>query len=332
MKTDLFVLAHGVDDALVDRVVPPACRTKVVRAGPPASSDREWVIEAGPWELRHPARHFVPALSLLSSSVAVFRTELSVRRDGQWSAWVAGDPIGGDGFTTVLPNVPALACDVDVFTTPAPVDRVALRVRVRTPAARSTPWLVTLSACDLAPLERATRPAGSVRIAVPARSQMVEREEIRRRICSPTSVAMVLEYCGRRVDTAVVAADVLHAASDRYGVWPAAVAGAARHGVAGYLLRFPDWASAAWCLAAGLPIVASVRYRVGELPGAAMHDTDGHLVVITGEDGDVVLLNDPAADTPADVPRRVPRAALEHVWLERAGVGYVFFNVERAAA
>ena len=327
MKTDLFVLAHGVDHALVDRVVPPACRTKVL-PGPPAPSDHEWVIDAGPWELRQPSRHFVPALSLLASSAAVFRTELSVWRDGQWSAWVAGDPIGGDGFTTVLPNVPALTCDVDVFTTPAPVERVALRVRVRTAAARSMRWLATLSACDLAPLERATRPAGAVRIAVPARSQMVEREEIRRRICSQTSVAMVLEYCGRRLDTAVVAADVLHAATDRYGVWPAAVAAAARHGVAGYLLRFPDWASAAWCLAAGLPIVASVRYGGGELPGAAMQETDGHLVVITGEDGDAVLLNDPAADTPADVPRRVPRAALERVWLERAGVGYVFFNVE----
>jgi hypothetical protein len=328
VNTDLFVLAHGMDAALLDRVVPPACRTKVERAGPPVSSDHEWVIDAGPWELRHPARHFVPALSLLSSSVAVFRTELSVWRDGAWSAWVAADPIGGDDFTTMFPNVPALACDVDVFTTPAPVDRVALRVRVRMPAARSTPWLATLSACDLAPLERAAHSARSVRIAVPARSQMVEREDIRRRICSPTSVAMVLEYCGRRIDTAVVAADVLHAATDRYGVWPAAVAAAARHGVAGYLLRFPDWASAAWCLAAGLPIVASVRYRADELPGAAMQETDGHLVVITGEDGDVVLLNDPAADTTADVPRRVPRAALERVWLERAGVGYVLFSVD----
>jgi hypothetical protein len=327
VKTDLFVLTHGIDHALVDRVVPPACRTKVL-VGPPASSDHEWVIDAGPWELRRPSRHFVPALSLLTSSATVFRTELSVWRAGQWSAWVSGDPIGGDGFTTPLPNVPALACDVDVFTTPSPVERVALRVRVRTSVAPSTPWLMTLSASDLAPLERAPRPARSVRIAVPARSQMVEREEIRRRICSPTSVAMVLEYCGRRVGTAAVAADVLHVATDRYGVWPAAVAVAARHGVAGYLLRFPDWASAAWCLAAGLPIVASVRYGAGELPGAAMHETDGHLVVITGEDGDVALINDPAADTPADVPRRVPRAALEHVWLERAGVGYVFFTIK----
>ena len=53
------------------------------------------------------------------------------------------------------------------------------------------------------------RPVGPVRVtlgtigslAVPARSQMEEDERIRHRVCSPTSVAMVLEYLGMRVET-----------------------------------------------------------------------------------------------------------------------------------
>jgi hypothetical protein len=249
--------------------------------------------------------------------------------DGQWSPWVATAAIGGDGCGPALPSVLGLSCDVDVFTSAVPVDRVNLRARVRTSASVSTRWLLTLSACDLAPLEPSASAMAATRLAVPSRSQMLEPEDIRRRICSPTSVAMVLEHWGRRVDTIAVAADSLVA--DRYGVWPAAIAAAGRRGVTGYLLRFPEWASAAWCLTQGLPIVASVRYGAGELPGAVMDATDGHLVVITGMNGDDVFLNDPAADTTATVARQVRRDAFERVWLERAGIGYVFFDPERAA-
>ena len=104
---------------------------------------------------------------------------------------------------------------------------------------------------------------------------------------------------------------------------------AGRHGVAGYLLRFPDWASAAWCLDHGLPVIASVRYAAGELGGAAIAETTGHLVVLTGLDGDSVLVNDPAAPSAHGVPRRYRLTDLARVWLERNGVGYVLFPPRR---
>src|SRR5438093_5413791 len=134
---------------------------------------------------------------------------------------------------------------------------------------------------------------------------------------------MVLGFWRRPVAPTALAAEMFHPGSDLYGVWPAAILAAARRGVAGYLLRFPDWPSAAWCLEQGLPVIASVRYGAGELAGAAIPETTGHLLVLTGYEGDAVLVNDPAAATAASVARRYRLDQLCRVWLERAGVGYV---------
>ena len=153
---------------------------------------------------------------------------------------------------------------------------------------------------------------------------MTEPDAVRLRICSPTSVGMALEFLGCGVPTSVLADEIFHSPTDRYGVWPAAVRTAAAHGLAGYLLRFPDWDAAAWCLSRGLPIVASIRYAAGELTNAAIPDTTGHLIVITGLDGDEVLVNDPAALTVEEVPRRYGKDELTRAWLERTAVGYVF--------
>jgi hypothetical protein len=141
---------------------------------------------------------------------------------------------------------------------------------------------------------------------------------------------MVLGYWGRPVEVPALAAAMFHAALDLYGVWPAAIQAAGRRGVAGYLLRFPDWSAAAWCLDHGLPVIASVRYGRGELEGAAVEETPGHLLVLTGYEGDQVLVNDPAAGTAAEVARRYRREELCRVWLGRAGIGYVLFRPRAA--
>ena len=97
-------------------------------------------------------------------------------------------------------------------------------------------------------------------------------------------------------------------------------------------MRFPDWLAAKWCLERGLPIIASVRYAAGELTDAAIRETAGHLVVITGCRGRDVFVNDPAAPTAAAVPRRYRRDEFTRVWLERSGVGYVLFRPDATGA
>jgi hypothetical protein len=335
VATDLFLSAHDLDPVALVAAVPPSCRTS---AGVSASrvtrgaDEVDGLIEMDEWIPRVPVMHLVPSYSALTSAPVSFRFELSVRVAGAWSAWVAADAIGGAIFDPLTKDRAPLSVDIDEFATAAPADAIRLRMRWRGErAALASPWLIALSASDRRPSPSApVASAGSARLSVPAISQMVEGGPNAMRICSPTSVAMVLGYWGCAVSALSLASDAFHAATDRYGVWPAAIAAAARHGVAGYLLRFPDWSSAVWCLDHEMPIVASVRFAAGELRGAPLTDTSGHLIVLTGYDGDWVFVNDPAGGDHDAVPRRYLRCDLERVWLHRAAMGYVFFPPPRA--
>jgi hypothetical protein len=328
--TDLFVVTSGIDAETVARAIPPACRREASSATVATAANGELVLELPEWRPRVPSRHLVPSLSMLTDVAYTARFEVSAWADGTWSPWIASATIGPGAFALLPTAAGALACDVDVYTTTAPIERLRLRVRVGAPDTRAlaaAPWMATLSACDLAPLSLETIAVPTSRLPVPALSQIEAPPEIALRICSPASVAMVLTYWDAPTSVVSVATDMFHAETDRYGVWPAAIRAAGRRGVAGYLLRFPDWWSAMWCLERKLPIIASVRYAAGELTDAPLAETSGHLLVLTGSDRTHVLVNDPVAPTVADVPRRYPLDEIKRAWLDRTGVGYVLFPV-----
>jgi hypothetical protein len=335
MITDLFAAVSSLEGGVVRRVVPPACRREPSPVTISAVGDTEVLLEFPEWRPRVPARHFLPCFSLLTGERYTLRFELSVWAAGTWSPWVATVTLGPGEFTPLRMASDALVCDVDVYRAPAPVERVKLRIRLGAADPRAlmtAPWIATLSASDLAALAAEAVTGPVARLAVPARSQLDAPPEIALRICSPTSVAMVLDFWGRPSATLPLAAEIYHPGADSYGVWPAAVQNAGRHGVAGYLLRFPDWSSAAWCLGQRLPIIASINYAAGELTDAAIPETTGHLVVVTGAEGDDVFVNDPVGPTVETVPRRYRLNEFRRAWLERAGVGYVLFRPDRLNA
>jgi hypothetical protein len=287
----------------------------------------ETVLEFGVWTPRMPAAHLLPSFSAPAAAPPAFRLEVSARAAGAWSPWIATVTVGDADFSTLPSAAGPLTADVDEFRATQPVDAVRLRVRCRGPLPPS--WLASLSAAGVDAVDPGTPPGAGVRIPVPPLSQIGEDPAIAMRICSPTSVAMVLGYWGRQATVAAVAADAFHPETDQYGVWPASIRAAAARGVAGYLLRFPDWTAAAWCLTRGIPIIASIGYASGELAGAPMDATAGHLVVLTGYEDGSVLVNDPAAPTRQAVPRRYRRDQLTRAWLARKGVGYVLFDLAR---
>ena len=161
---------------------------------------------------------------------------------------------------------------------------------------------------------------------MPERSQRVEDPAIAGRICSPTSLAMVLAFHGHDLPTARVAAAVHDRGADLYGNWSFNVAFAASLGLEAEVVRCRAWAPVEDEVAAGRPVVLTHRYRPGEVAGAAIDGTAGHLIVLRGFDGQGdPIVNDPAADPRRGAPiRRVYRRAdLTRSWLGNArGVAY----------
>jgi hypothetical protein len=199
-----------------------------------------------------------------------------------------------------------LCCEL---TTSVPPSRYLLTVSIRpTEIQVSPPGSLprTISTCRLSSI-----------------SQMLQNPRIASRACSPVATAMVMSAHRKGVVTERVIADCHDPVTGMYGLWPLAVRSAAGAGLIGAVELFADWPPVLDCLAAGLPLVASIRFGSGELPGAPMASTGGHLVVITGVDGDEVLVNDPAAPTHGTVSRRYPLDAFSRAWFRHRGAAYI---------
>ena len=154
-------------------------------------------------------------------------------------------------------------------------------------------------------------------------SQMLQNPRIASRVCSPVSTAMVMGAHRRNPVTEQIIAECHDTLTGMYGLWPLAVRSAALAGSVGAVELFAGWEPVLACLSAGLPLVASIRYGAGELPGAPMTATGGHLVVVYGVTGGEVLIHDPAAPTHGSVMRRYPLAAFSRAWFRHRGAVYI---------
>ncbi len=188
--------------------------------------------------------------------------------------------------------------------------------------------------------------AGGAVLDVPRYSQMVHEGHYPQwgnggeAWCSPTSVSMVLGYYDALpkekdyswVPEGHTAPWVDHGARMTYdhgydgtGNWSFNVAYAARLVGRADVSRLPDLRAVERLVADGVPVIISIAFGAGELSGAPISSSNGHLLVVVGftADGDVVV-NDPAADSPAGVRRTYDRAQLERAWLDAStGTAYV---------
>jgi hypothetical protein len=254
-------------------------------ATPAGNASHQWTLEAGPghWPL-----HRVPALEAPPAA----------GRDSPVSA------------------------HVDCYRVHRRLDQPVLTLRLDASAPPER-YLVCVSTRPFT-VARPPRPQDSAALASapPPRSQLTAPEAIAQRICSPTCVSMVLEAWQRPHDWLALTAECHDPVTGMFGVWPLALRAPARRGSIGAVEVFTGWQEPLAVLRAGVPLVTSIRFAEGELPGAPLAETSGHLVVVHAAGPEWVEVCDPAAAA-AEVSRRYPAQAFSEAWLRHRGAAYI---------
>ena len=178
--------------------------------------------------------------------------------------------------------------------------------------------------------ERDLSPSPGERIEwpVPFIGNTVDDPDLRSRLCSPTSLNMLVNHRATGVEHRDVVERIYSERFDLYGVWPRAIQTAWTFGVPGRLARFADWREVRAHLEKVGPIAISITAKRGEVRGMPYTSDSGHLIVLAGltEDGDAIVIDPALRDE--DEARRVYRAEdLTNVWLRRKrGSAYVLFE------
>ncbi len=163
------------------------------------------------------------------------------------------------------------------------------------------------------------RAAWGTELPVPCVSQRVDDERARG-WCSPTATSMVLGYWGHAVSVPVAAAATYDRTYAGTGNWAFNTAWAGTYGLDAFVTRLGSLVQVERLVTAGVPVIISLAFGKGELTGAPIASTDGHLIVIRGfaASGDVIA-NDPAGESDGDVRRVYPRDEVELSWLRGSG-------------
>ncbi len=247
-----------------------------------------------------------------------FRLLRAGRSSGDWldhSEWRS------DGAKSYSPEHDGTRVDVDVVAAAQPFDGIEVRAKdVRFElVAFSSP----VRAQPSLPYAR-----DALILDVPARSQydgpstsLRTGANGSRGWCSPASLSMIHAFHGIDYSVAHTAQAVFDRAYNGTGNWAFNVAYSGRLGFRAVVAHLRNLDHAARLIERNLPIAISYSWREGELPGAPLDRSDGHLAVLCGftRDGDCAI-NDPAAPNVRVV---YPRAAVEHLWQRNNGVAYV---------
>ncbi len=275
-------------------------------------------------------------------------------------SWAAGPLATGAPDADIYGQADDLGkVNVDTWQSTAPTGVSAYQIRVqllRRVGLSGSPSVDTVGAVasrlpsSPVPTSQPGPGVGTV-IDVPRYSQMVHRGHYPawgnggQAWCSPTSTSMVLgcfdglpqSKAYRWVPPGHTDAWVDYAARMTYdtgyqgtGNWAFNTAYAAPRVGKAFVTRLRSLREAESFIAAGLPVVASISYGAGELAGAAVSSSNGHLLVIVGftRTGDVVV-NDPASSTRGGVRRTYDRGEFENSWLPTSG-GTVYVIHDKA--
>lgn len=173
--------------------------------------------------------------------------------------------------------------------------------------------------------------AWGVDLNVPQRSQMIYKKggEV---WCSPTTTSMILAYWGFSVPVPQAADSTYDYTYQGNGNWPFNTAWASTYGLQAYITRMSSMSQIEEWISAGIPVAISFGFNAGELDGAPITSSGGHIMLVRGFDKDGnVIVNDPAASSDDGVRIVYKRDQLERLWLQHSG-GTVYLIYPRGHA
>lgn len=322
-------------------------------------------IWQSPWQSTGSnATSLIPSWSITTPGGTWARIDVRVRSGstvGSWDTvarWAGGTSrIKRSTYSAQTDDLARLSTDTVIANAGMSFDQWQVRVILHRPkGSRSTPTLHAVNGVAASYLTRSTTTSRTTmttttELAVPRSSQMIHRGEFPHwggggeAWCSPTSTSMVMRFFGKGPSASAYRwsrfkdSFVDHAARYTYdyqykgtGNWAFNTAYAANYSLDSFVTRLYSLRDAERFIQAGIPLVASVAFKRGQLTGAPISSTPGHLMVIRGftKDGRVIA-NDPAGSTNSTVRRVYDRAQFEKAWLGGSGgVVYVIRPTSRA--
>jgi hypothetical protein len=274
--------------------------------------------------------------------------QFSARYGTRWSKWYTLGIWASDDSTIERHSVQSQGDSdgyvaVDTFVSTNKKETInAFQLKIRlfgvngsvTPTVRNASVAYSTSAPKAASVSAGDPARWGKTLGVPQCSQMVYPDggEV---WCSPTSTSMVLGYWNTDPGSTckdrelVTVNGVFDWIYDGHGNWPFNTAYAATKSqvtsngqvpLEGYVARFNSLAQAEEFIQAGVPVIMSIAWNKGELTGASVGSTNGHLLVLVGFDanGDPVV-NDPAFLNDGQVQATYLRSEFEPLWLQASG-------------
>jgi uncharacterized protein YvpB len=153
-------------------------------------------------------------------------------------------------------------------------------------------------------------------------------EKISKRICSPTSITMMLRYYNTPgISLASIADKTYDSGAKMFGNWAFGVATIfneykkqkPNENIKTYVRWYESLDDILNHIKKGNPVIVSIGYKENELQGAPL-PTAGHLLLIRGGDGSYIYVNDPAAPENKTVTRKYRKDEFLKAW---KGVAYI---------
>jgi hypothetical protein len=287
----------------------------------------------------------IPSWSAETPPGSWIEVQLRVRIDGRWTGFYRmarwdDQAAGGARHSFPTHRDADGQVNTDTLWLTGSADAIQPQVLLYAAPDGSEPALRAIRVALTAPgeLARHSTIATPCELAVPPRSQMAYPHGSR--ICSPTSISMLLAYWYARTGDAslasfadraavsqLVAPHVYDPVYDGYGNWSFNTAYAAAQGLDAYVACFDNLEQLEGWLAAGVPVVISVAWKAGELTNAPIASSGGHLLIVAGFDAaGRVIVADPRAEPEEQVRRVYDAGQLETAWQNNSnGMVYLIY-------